>query len=60
MLWLDSTYPTNASASTPGIGRGTCSTSSGDPEQTRSQYANSQVIYSNIKFGPINSTFTAT
>jgi cellulose 1,4-beta-cellobiosidase len=60
MLWLDSNYPTNGSASTPGVARGTCPTSSGDPEPTRSQYANSQVIYSNIKFGPINSTFTAT
>ncbi|KAG6906826.1 hypothetical protein DXG01_011786, partial [Tephrocybe rancida] len=28
MLWLDSTYPTDASASTPGVGRGTCATTS--------------------------------
>ena len=29
MLWLDSTYPTDKDASTPGIGRGECETSSG-------------------------------
>ena len=29
MLWLDSTYPTDADPSKPGIARGTCSTSSG-------------------------------
>ncbi|KAG6906697.1 hypothetical protein DXG01_012543 [Tephrocybe rancida] len=33
MLWLDSTYPTDASASTPGVGRGTCATSSGTPHR---------------------------
>lgn len=59
MLWLDSTYPTDKPASTPGVARGTCSTSSGKPSEIESSAANSQVIYSNIKFGDINSTFTA-
>jgi cellulose 1,4-beta-cellobiosidase len=59
MLWLDSDYPTDVDASTPGIGRGTCSTSSGKPPDVESNNANSQVIYSNIKFGDINSTFKA-
>ncbi|KAF9004464.1 family 7 glycoside hydrolase [Hymenopellis radicata] len=57
MLWLDSNYPTDADASKPGIARGTCSTSSGKPTDVESQNANAQVTYSNIKFGPLNSTF---
>ncbi|KZV96794.1 exoglucanase-like protein 1 precursor [Exidia glandulosa HHB12029] len=60
MLWLDSNYPTDRSASTPGTARGTCSTDSGKPTDVENNAPNSQVIFSNIKFGPINSTFTAT
>jgi cellulose 1,4-beta-cellobiosidase len=58
MLWLDSTYPTNATSTTPGAKRGTCDISSGDPTTVESTNANSYVIYSNIKTGPFNSTFT--
>ncbi|KAK3292783.1 glycoside hydrolase [Chaetomium fimeti] len=57
MLWLDSTYPTDASPDEPGKGRGTCDTSSGVPSDIEESQASSQVIYSNIKFGPIGSTF---
>lgn len=57
MLWLDSTYPTDA-AGKPGADRGTCATTSGVPADVESQAPNSNVIYSNIKVGPINSTFT--
>ncbi|KAL2219910.1 cellobiohydrolase precursor [Thermoascus aurantiacus ATCC 26904] len=59
MLWLDSTYPTDADPDTPGVARGTCPTTSGVPADVESQNPNSYVIYSNIKVGPINSTFTA-
>ncbi|KAI0477685.1 glycoside hydrolase [Xylariaceae sp. FL0804] len=59
MLWLDSTYPTNDTDSTPGAARGTCATTSGVPADVESSQASDTVIYSNIKFGPINSTFTA-
>jgi cellulose 1,4-beta-cellobiosidase len=58
MLWLDSTYPTNETASTPGAARGTCATSSGAPSDVESNNADASVIYSNIKFGPIGSTFS--
>lgn len=57
MLWLDSTYPTDKDASTPGVARGTCPTDSGVPATVESANANSQVIYSNIKIGAIGSTF---
>jgi cellulose 1,4-beta-cellobiosidase len=60
MLWLDSNYPLDKDPSQPGVARGTCPTSSGKPEDVESQYPNAQVIFSNIKFGAINSTYTAT
>lgn len=55
MLWLDSTYPTDSRDDT--AKRGTCATSSGVPKDVESQQANAQVVFSDIKFGPINSTF---
>jgi cellulose 1,4-beta-cellobiosidase len=56
MLWLDSTYPTTNTA--PGGPRGTCDVSSGVPADVESKSASASVTYSNIKVGPINSTFT--
>lgn len=58
MLWLDSTYPVGSS--TPGAVRGSCSTSSGVPASIEASNPSSKVVYSNIKFGAINSTFSAT
>lgn len=58
MLWLDSDYPTDKSASTPGVARGTCATTSGVPADVESQVPNSSVTFSNIKFGDIGSTFS--
>ncbi|KAJ7167896.1 cellulase [Mycena filopes] len=60
MYWLDSTYPTNASTSSPGVARGPCSTTSGDPKTVESTEANNAVVFSNIKFGDIGSTFSST
>lgn len=57
MLWLDSTYPTTGTS--PGDKRGTCSTSSGVPATVEAQSPNAQVIYSDIKVGPIGSTYSA-
>ncbi|KAF7303395.1 Glucanase [Mycena indigotica] len=57
MLWLDAPYPPNKSASSPGVTRGTCSPSSGQPSQLENSGSNIQVTFSNIKFGPIGSTF---
>jgi cellulose 1,4-beta-cellobiosidase len=45
MLWLDSTYPTDASPDEPGKGRGTCDTSSGVPADIEASQASNQVIY---------------
>ncbi|KAG8855408.1 Exoglucanase 1 [Tulasnella sp. 330] len=58
MLWLDSDYPTTASPTAPGVARGTCATSSGVPATVEAAGANVHVIYSNIKFGDIGSTYT--
>ncbi|KAI0025430.1 1,4-beta-D-glucan cellobiohydrolase-like protein [Xylariomycetidae sp. FL0641] len=57
MLWLDSTYPTDSTA--PGAARGTCGTDSGVPADVESSAADATVVFSNIKFGAINSTFSA-
>ncbi|KAF2631243.1 glycoside hydrolase family 7 protein [Macroventuria anomochaeta] len=57
MLWLDSSYPTTADPSKPGIARGTCPTTSGAPTDVEANSPNSSVVFSNIKFGPIGSTF---
>merc|ERR1712087_242218 len=56
MLWLDSTYPVDSSD--PGAARGSCPTTSGVPKDVESQQANSHVIFSDIKFGPIGSTIS--
>jgi cellulose 1,4-beta-cellobiosidase len=55
MLWLDSTWPLDG-AGKPGADRGACSTSSGVPSEIEASVPNSNVIYSNIRFGPIGST----
>ncbi|KAF2242592.1 glycoside hydrolase family 7 protein [Trematosphaeria pertusa] len=59
MLWLDSSYPTDKDPSTPGVARGTCPTDSGVPTDVEANSPDSQVIYSNIKFGAIDSTYAA-
>ncbi|KAI5791095.1 1,4-beta-D-glucan cellobiohydrolase-like protein [Geopyxis carbonaria] len=59
MLWLDSNYPPEKDPSTPGVARGSCDEGSGKPEDVESQYGSASVTYSNIKFGPIGSTFKA-
>jgi cellulose 1,4-beta-cellobiosidase len=57
MLWLDSNYPTDANPSNPGISRGPCPTSSGVPTDVENNYPNSNVKFSNIKWGDIGSTY---
>ena len=57
MLWLDSTYPPDKSPTAPGVARGSCSTSSGDPKDVESKYPDASVTYSNIKYGEIGSTY---
>jgi cellulose 1,4-beta-cellobiosidase len=56
MLWLDSDYPLNKDRNQPGVQRGSCATSSGDPNQVESQSPNSSVKYMNVKVGPIGTT----
>lgn len=45
MLWLDSTYPTDASPDEPGKGRGTCETTSGVPAEVESGQASDRVVF---------------
>ncbi|GMF20095.1 unnamed protein product [Phytophthora lilii] len=55
-LWLDSDYPVTASASKPGVSRGTCAKTSGDPDTVVSEQADATVVFSNIRFGDIGTT----
>lgn len=59
MLWLDAPYPPDKDAATPGVSRGTCGRDSGKPASVESDSGSASVTYSNIKWGPINSTFAA-
>merc|ERR1712157_432540 len=58
ILWLDSTYPVDSTD--PGAARGTCSTDSGVPADVEKEQADSSVIFSDIRFGPIGSTTEGT
>ncbi|KAH8099888.1 glycoside hydrolase [Cristinia sonorae] len=60
MLWLDSQYPTNKAAANPGVTRGACATGSGAPADVEASASNAAVTFSNIKLGPIGSTFKST
>jgi len=60
MLWLDAVaFPKDGDKSKPGIARGPCDLSTGVPAEVESKYPSANVVYSNIKVGPINSTFKA-
>lgn len=55
MLWLDSTYPTTKTGA--GGPRGSCAVTSGVPADVESNSPGASVTFSNIKWGPIGSTF---
>ncbi|KAK9769508.1 putative Cellulose 1, 4-beta-cellobiosidase [Seiridium cardinale] len=55
MLWLDSTYPPEKEGP-PGAARGDCTQSSCVPSDVEANTRNAQVVWSNIRFGPIGST----
>ncbi|KAK0657176.1 glycoside hydrolase [Cercophora newfieldiana] len=59
MNWLDSNFPTDEDPSKPGIARGRCNPDAGLPATVEAAHPDAYVVYSNIKFGAINSTFTA-
>ncbi|KAF6810005.1 cellulose -beta-cellobiosidase [Colletotrichum plurivorum] len=57
MLWLDSAYPLDRDESEPGVARGSCPRDSGKPDEVRQTAKNAKVTFSNIKFGPVGSTY---
>lgn len=60
MLWLDSQYPTDKPASTPGVMRGSCSVDSGKPSDVEKNNADAHVTYGSIMYGTIGSTMAGT
>merc|ERR1712043_153867 len=57
MLWLDSSYPLDQPVTKPGVLRGPCATTSGDPKDVETKQANANVKYYNVKYGEIGSTY---
>merc|ERR1719382_566399 len=58
MLWLDSAMGKGGKRK-PGVLRGPCSINTGVPTDVRQKHPDATVSYTNIKYGEINSTFTA-
>lgn len=59
MNWLDSRFPVDGDVSKPGVLRGRCDPEAGLPKNIESAHPDAAVVFSDIKFGAINSTFSA-
>ncbi|KAL0959751.1 hypothetical protein HGRIS_011441 [Hohenbuehelia grisea] len=57
LLWLDGTFPPDRDSSEPGVVRGTCSLTSGNPTDLEAESPNASVTFSNIRYGDIGSTY---
>lgn len=57
MMWLDSQYPLDQDPEKPGIARGECEQHVGDPDNVESQHKSAKTVFSNIRFGPIDTTY---
>lgn len=53
MLWLDSTYPTDADPAKPGAGRGECDITSGVPADVEAESPDAQVIFSGSTYSSL-------
>eukprot|EP00931_Biecheleriopsis_adriatica_P023066 TRINITY_DN1465_c0_g1_i6.p1 TRINITY_DN1465_c0_g1~~TRINITY_DN1465_c0_g1_i6.p1 ORF type:complete len:457 (-),score=96.83 TRINITY_DN1465_c0_g1_i6:264-1634(-) len=58
MRWLDSSFPADADRQSPGVARGPCKGDENHPDHVRAHFPDSYVAYSNIRYGPIGSTFS--
>lgn len=57
MLWLDSSYPTDADPEKPGVARGSCGTDSGVPADVEGNSPNAQVKFANSTYKKILQLF---
>jgi cellulose 1,4-beta-cellobiosidase len=58
MQWLDGArWPKNVTPDTPGAARGTCDGSKSSPATLHKEFPDSQVVFSDIRFGDVGSTF---
>jgi cellulose 1,4-beta-cellobiosidase len=60
MLWLDSDWPLDVPNTNLGVSRGSCATTSGEPQDLITNSPNAQVAFSNIRFGDLDSTYSGT
>jgi len=56
MLWLDAIYPTDVPEDTPGVVRGPCPKTGGNPDDVEKEHPDASVVFSQLKVGPIGST----
>ena len=56
MKWMDGVFPPGADPNQPGVKKGPCPDSAGDPNDLRKNYPNSYITMTNIKVGTIGST----
>ncbi|EFP80732.1 uncharacterized protein PGTG_06688 [Puccinia graminis f. sp. tritici CRL 75-36-700-3] len=59
MQWLDGIYPPNGSADKYGVKRGPCDPNSGDRQNILTGNPAAEVVFSNVKIGPIKNPTTA-
>jgi len=59
MIWLDATDPYPVPAGKKGAPRGTCNQTSGDPKFVEKYHPHSYVIYKDLKYGEIGSTYSS-
>ena len=57
MIWLDATDPYPVPKGKHGAKRGTCSQGSGNPKLVEDKYPHSNVLYSNIRYGELDTTY---
>ena len=57
MIWLDATDPYPIPPGKSGARRGTCSQDSGKPATVEKQHPNAHVVFSDVRYGEIGSTY---
>jgi len=60
MRWLDADYPDGCDPEVPGCDRGPCPNDSGEPSDVENEQPDATVYFSDIRFGPIDSTYEGT
>lgn len=60
MKWMDGVFPPGADPNQPGVKKGPCPDSAGDPNDLRKNYPNAYLTMTSIKVGTLGSTYELT